>query len=150
MATAIANNDTKKDADQIYQEMVAIEQQRSDARLIRAARKKTKCSSLVSVIAPDHQGQRREYFNKRDVERACLRQNLKTITQAQDTPCYDQQLSTYLGKVGETTQVKDILKGQSQMPSTIDQHFCKLLPQLIKSSLVSDCKPWTQDELAYR
>lgn len=150
LATSIVKDKGTDNAETIYQQLITVEQQREDARLIRAAQSKIQEGGLSVVTGPDRFGQRTEFLKKEDMERTCLKQNLKTITQVHDTPCYVYPLSQYLGNLGNTIAANDILKGKAIPPRSSDKCFRKLIPHLIKRTCITDAKPWTTEELAYR
>jgi hypothetical protein len=110
----------QEDQAKILDQLNRVEHQRVQARLVRITLSDSQHNSLTSVTVPTLTGIT-EYTTKSDIEQACLLENAKKFTTAQDTP-YPTQLNEVLGSTATNKCSGQILLGQ--LPETeMDPHL---------------------------
>jgi len=114
------------------------EEQRTNARIIRAVNGKTRSGGITTVIGPDSNGHRMEFHTKSDIEKACLEENERRFNQAKDTPFMVAPLYEHIGPMGAGPGGDAILEGSFICPIGTDPHAVKLMPHLKRPHTVKD------------
>jgi len=113
------------------------EEQRTSARIIRAANGKMRKGGITTVIGPDASGNRTEYHQKSDIEMACLQENERRFNQAKNTPFMVPPLFEQVGSLGTGPGAEAILNGTFQCTPGTDPHAIKLIPHLKRPDVVT-------------
>ena len=88
------------DKETVFRNLIRIEQQRRNARIIGRVNEKLKSGSVTSVVAPNESGEWVEVVGKEEIERALLQENERRFNQAKSTPFLQQPLLNLVGKLG--------------------------------------------------
>lgn len=86
--------------EQELRNMIRLEEQRRNARLISRVNGKLRAGSVTSVIASDLSGNRVEVTKKEDIDKALCNENERRFNQAKDTPFLQEPLLTLVGSMG--------------------------------------------------
>ena len=121
----------------VYRNLIRIEDQRRNARIIGRVNGKLRSGSVTSVVAPNAMGEWVEVVGKEEVEQALLNENERQFNQAKDTPFLQQPLFELVGKMGVGKAASEILKGTFVIPEGVDEWAARLIPFLAQVSEVS-------------
>jgi hypothetical protein len=120
----------------ILRNTLRIEEERRNARLIRAVNNKLRAGGVSSVTVQDEAGNLTEWFLKEDIERALCNENHARFNQAQDTPFLQAPLFEKVGRLGISLGARQILNGNFQIPEGTDEWAAKLIPFLARHPAV--------------
>ena len=137
-AMAVKGNTTKEKA---LKNLLAIEQQHRDARIINRVMKKLHASTLTKVLVKQPDGSIKECLTKDEIEEACIEEVRERFNQASKMPFSTQQMIDLVGKMGEKRGAQQILDGTFVCPPGIDPYVSKMIPYLKRHKNLNDLPP---------
>lgn len=111
------------------QQILKAEQQRRNARLIKAAHQQQR-AKMVAVIGPSPDGGRQEYSTRESMGTVMLDELRKRFFQGSDTPFMQEPLLSIIGNTGTGDAAEEILQGSFDAPVNTSVHTVKLIEQL--------------------
>ena len=120
------------DKETVYRNLIRVEAQRRNARIIGRVNGKLQSGSVTSVVAPNENGEWVEVVGKVEIEKALLQENERRFNQARDTPFLQHPLVDLVGKLGVGKAATEILNGLFEVPEGVDEWAARLIPFLQK------------------
>lgn len=116
--------------EKVLKQIKVHEQQRIDARRIKAIRGDTRRSGLTMVDVPQADGTWKTVTDKVGIEKACLEENEARFNQARNTPFMVPPLYDDIGPFGTGPRAQEILDGTYQVPEGTDPYAAEFISYL--------------------
>ena len=129
-AEAIAK-ETDSDKTTVLKQMKEREQQRTDARIIKAVLQKMS-DSAISKVEVTRDNTTIELTKEDDIVHALIEENENKYTQSEDTPPLQEPLKSLLGELADTPFCDSILEGTADIPETVGPYGTEFLQHLKK------------------
>jgi hypothetical protein len=105
------SEEDRKSATNHYSTLIAIEQQRRQARNVKRATHKLKSFGTSRIIAPDSSGEWVEHTLKEAIEAGCQWENSRPFSQTADTPFMQSPLLEDFGYLAQDPATRQVLNG---------------------------------------
>ena len=89
--------------------------------------KEFKEKTMTTKIYVTREGERRAVEDKKEIERECVKENIKKFTQANDTPPMSEEFRKMMGRWGESEVATTVLDGTCVPPEGTDKYLAELL-----------------------
>ena len=135
------------DKEAVYRNLIRMEGQRRNARIIGRVNGKLQTGSVTSVVAPNEMGEWVEVVGKEEIERALLQENERRFNQAKETPFLQKPLLDLVGKLGVGKAANEILNGTFVVPEEVDEWAARLIPFLARAPVETSWKGFEPERL---